>query len=192
MSSLHDADFLSTLPSVLKNDAVLNAVAAAIAVELQLLLEDTEKAVIYTMIDELPEELLDIIAYDFKVDWYDDGYSISEKRATLQDSWNVHRKLGTKYAVEKALSAIYENTNVQEWFEYSGDPYHFKLRIPVDQTTLDLTKHETVLGLVDYYKNLRSVLDEVEYYGSSGAAIAYSTAAIVGIGTIVSMTAYNY
>ena len=192
MSSLHDADFLSTLPSVLKNDAVLNAVAAAIAVELQLLLEDTEKAVIYTMIDKLPEELLDIIAYDFKVDWYDDGYSISEKRATLQDSWNVHRKLGTKYAVEKALSAIYENTNVQEWFEYSGDPYHFKLRIPVDQTVLDLTKHTTVLGLVDFYKNLRSVLDEVEYYGSGGAATSYTAAAVVGCEAIAVATAYNY
>ncbi len=192
MSSLHEADFLSTLPSVLKNDAAFCAMAGAIATELRLLLEETEKAVIYTMIDELPEELLDVLAYDFKVDWYDDSYSLSEKRATLKDSWNVHRKLGTKYAVEKALSAIYENATVEEWFEYGGDPYHFKLLIPADQTTLDFTKHTKVLSLVDYYKNLRSALDGVEYYGSGGAATGYVAAAAIGSETVAFSTAYNY
>ena len=35
---------------------------------------------IYPRIDELPEVLLDILAYDFKVDWWDRNYSIEEKR----------------------------------------------------------------------------------------------------------------
>lgn len=67
--------------------------------------------------------------YDFKVDWWDGDYSLEEKRRTLKDSWRVHRMLGTKAAVETAISAIYPNSAVKEWFEYGGRPYYFKLEI---------------------------------------------------------------
>ena len=35
---------------------------------------------IYTRIDELPEWLLDILARDFAVDWYDRSYTLEEKK----------------------------------------------------------------------------------------------------------------
>jgi phage tail P2-like protein len=149
------------------------------------------RCIIYARIDELPEDVLDVLAYDFKVDWWDKSLTLAEKRATLKASWAVHRLLGTAAAVETALGAIYPGTVVDEWFSYSGDPYHFMLRIPVDYTALDTTKHARVLSLVAFYKNLRSVLDEVEYYGSSGAASAYATTAFLGCEIVHSATALN-
>ena len=87
--------------------------------------------VINTLTDKELEadQLLDILANDFKVDWWDANYTLEEKRRTLKDSWNVHRRLGTKAAVVLAISAIYPDTQVSEWWEYGGKPYHFKLLI---------------------------------------------------------------
>ncbi len=63
------------------------------------------------------------------MDWWDSDYSTEEKRRTLAASWQVHKTLGTRAAVEKAASAVYPNTKVQEWFEYGGEPYRFKLDV---------------------------------------------------------------
>lgn len=127
---------------------------------------------IYPRIDELPERLLDILAYDFKVDWWDPEYTLEEKRQTLKDSWRVHKMMGTKAAVERAISAIYPNTQVLEWFEYGGEPYHFKLHIDISKESGDKDKPLRVLERVNFYKNLRSHLDVVEYVSIAPEAVS--------------------
>lgn len=185
-------NLLRTLPSVLQNDKSMQALASSISSVLAARLAEIDLLRIYTQIDSLPEELLDILAYDFKVDWWDANYTLDEKRKTLKDSWNVHRILGTKAAVEKAISAIYSDTQVNEWFDYGGDPYHFKLLIDATYENVDPAKHKRVLDRVAFYKNLRSVLDEVEYFDTGGTATAYAAAAYVGCSIIDGATAERY
>lgn len=119
---------------------------------------------LYPRIDELPEALLDILAYDFKVDWWDRNYSIEEKRRTLKGSWYVHKHLGTKAAVETAIRAIYPLTTVEEWFEYGGEPYHFRLNIDITSDSGDMARQRRVLERLNFYKNLRSHNDGVRYF----------------------------
>lgn len=157
-------NLLSSLPQVLRDDPSMYALAAATAEVLAARPTEIDKLRIYSRIDELSEELLDILAYDFKVDWWDGDYSLEEKRKTLKDSWRVHRMLGTKAAVETAISAIYPNTTVQEWFEYGGEPYHFRLCIDASDSVIDLSKQRRVLKRLEYYKNLRSWNDRIEYH----------------------------
>lgn len=115
-------NLLRTLPEVFRNDKKMVALASSIADVLAARPEEIRQLMIYSRIDDLSEELLDILAYDFKVDWWDGDYTLEEKRKTLKDSWRVHRMLGTKAAVETAISAIYPETQVREWFEYGGEP----------------------------------------------------------------------
>lgn len=119
---------------------------------------------IYARIDELPEDLLDILANDFKIDWWDPNYSLEEKRRTFKDSWYVHKHLGTKAAVETAISAIYPNTTVEEWFEYGGEPYHFQLRINISDDDVDSKRMRRVLERMNFYKSLRSHNDGIHYF----------------------------
>lgn len=118
---------------------------------------------IYPRIDELPEKLLDILAYDFKVDWWDADYTLEEKRRTLKDSWRVHKLLGTKAAVETAISAIYPRSTVREWFEYGGRPYHFKIQLDLTGTLWTEDRPRRILERVAFYKSLRSHVDGLEY-----------------------------
>ncbi len=185
-------NLLRALPEVLRNDESMAALAASVAQVLAQRPEEIQRLAIYPRIDELPEELLDILAYDFKVDWWDADYTLEEKRRTLKDSWRVHRMLGTKAAVVLAISAIYPDTQVSEWWEYGGKPYHFKLLIDATYEDVDPVRHQRVIDRVDFYKNLRSVLDEVEYYDAGGLATEYFGAACIGCELVDSAAAIRY
>ena len=80
-SNIFEADLLQSLPAVLKNDETTFALACAIAKELHALLNQTPMATLYPCIDTLPEEVLDVIAHDFKVDWYDYDYTLEPQAA---------------------------------------------------------------------------------------------------------------
>ena len=156
-------NILRTLPEVLRNDPNMYALAQAIVSAMMPVIEETDQPRIFPRIDELPEELLDMLAYDFKVDWWDYDYTIEQKRQTLKDSWMVHKHLGTPWAVETAISAFYPNTKVSQWFDYGGKPYTFRLHIDVSNRIIDTERQARVLDLVNFYKNLRSRLEQVEY-----------------------------
>lgn len=154
---------LSVLPQVLRDDPTTYALASITAEVLAAQRLAVARLLIYPQIDSLPEELLDILAYDFKVDWWDPNYTLEEKRRTFRANWTVHKMLGTKAAVETALSAIYPDSKVVEWFEYSGDPYSFRLQIDATNAAIDTDHHRRVLSRVSYYKNLRSHLESIKY-----------------------------
>ncbi len=156
-------NMLRVLPDVLRNNENMASIAEAVAEQLEKFVRDVDKLRIYPDIDHLPENLLDILAYDFKVDWWSHDYTIEEKRRTLKDSWMVHRRLGTKAAVLAAVSDIYPESSLEEWFEYGGKPYHFRLSVNITHDAGDYRRYHRVLERLNYYKNLRSHLDNVEY-----------------------------
>ena len=161
-----------TLPPALRSDPFVVALSEALAELLAARPAEIDRLLIYPAIDTLDEPLLDILARDFKVDWWDPEYSLEEKRRTLKDSWRVHRLLGTRAAMETAISAIYPHTQVLEWFEYGGEPYHFRLHINVSDDNIESDKQRRVLSRLDTYKNLRSHLDTINYRMTARPAAA--------------------
>lgn len=152
---------LESFPSSLALDEDKEKMAESTAPILSQIVSDTDKASIFTQIDTLPEWLLDVLAFDFKVDWYDYEGTIDEKRKTIQECIFIHKYKGTKYAVETALQSVYSKVTVNEWFEYGGEPFHFS--VTINDTTNDREKRTRILEKIQYYKNLRSVLDSVTF-----------------------------
>lgn len=169
-------NLLSVFPEVLANDTKLMALAVSTAEELIKSYNNNDLLSLYTRIDELPEDLLDILAYDFKIDWWDENYSLEEKRATFKSHWHVHRTLGTPSAVSTAVSAIYENVKILEWWEYSGNPHRFKLLIDTGGVFVDYEKLERIIERVKFYKNLRSILESVDFTIDKSTKVYVGTA----------------
>ncbi len=157
-------NLLRSLPVSVSGDSKMLALAGVIAGALERRREELERIAIYPHIDRLDEGLLDILARDFKVDWWDGDYTPDEKRRTLAASWQVHKALGTKGAVVKAITSIYREALVEEWFEYGGEPYHFRLTVRLSENGWDYGKHLQLLEKLQYYKNLRSHRDAIKYY----------------------------
>ena len=124
---IYSVNFADYLPETLKRDPKMKALAAAVTEQMLGVSGEIDNVLIYSRIDELPEELIDILAFDMHVDWYDYSYPLAAKRDILKNSVKVHKKMGTKYAIEKGLSGLYPISEVEEWFEYGGQPHHFHI-----------------------------------------------------------------
>lgn len=165
-------NLLLIVPPALTQDPAMMARAAADAGAMEARLAEIDRVRVISNIDGLNETVLDILARDFKVDWWDPEYSIEEKRRTLKGSWQVHKTLGTKAAVETAIRAIYPLTTVEEWFEYGGRPYGFRIHLNLTGTEWTEDRPRRILERVECYKSLRSHLDGMEYVRESKEAAA--------------------
>lgn len=160
--TIYDSDFTKYLPQPLTHDSKMIALAKAAADELLTASGLVQNVLIYSRIDELPEEIVDILAYDFHVDWYDFNYPLAAKRDLLKSSVRVHKKMGTKYAIEKALSALYPESEVEEWFEYEGEPGHFHIVCDVTNSRITAS-YSDIVRAVKIYKRISAHMDEVVY-----------------------------
>ncbi len=152
-------NLLWTLPYALQQDKDKTSLATVIADELTALYRDNRLLALYTRIDELDEALLDILAKDFHVLWYLYDGTLEAKRAQIKSCFYVHRKLGTKAAMVTALSDICPGSEVNEWFDYGGDPYHFRVILDVTEQVTPIN-HSMIENYINIFKSLRSVLEE--------------------------------
>lgn len=173
--SLTEKDaLLAAFPYSLTRDTDKVKLADAVAGELIKAIAQSEYAAIFPRIDELPEEVLDILAADLKIQWYEVDAPVWNKRQAVKECMLVHKYKGTKYAVEMALKSVYNDVKVVEWFEYGGEPYHFK--VIIYDSSNDREKLARVLSKVQYYKNLRSVLEETIFEIGISTDIAVKSA----------------
>ena len=171
-------NLLAVLPSVLQRDEKMYALAEAIAGVLVDRQEEIQKVAIYRTISTMDDELLNILANDLKVDWYAPEYPIKIRQSQVANSVKVHRLIGTKAAIDTALSDIYPNTNVQEWFEYNGQPYHFRILLDVGEQVVDIP-HKEIVKSIYYYKSLRSALDDIYYRSTCKFGIRVNTGYVI-------------
>lgn len=164
MSKLVTAEnLISIFPSALAEDENKKVLASVAAQELMELYEDNEFLALYARIDELDNSLLDILAYDFKIDWWDKSFSLTEKRETFKRCWPIKKKLGTPHACQLALSALYQDADIKEWWEYAGKPFYYKINIKTGEILPDHRKLSRIIDGVKFYKNKRSILEKIEF-----------------------------
>ena len=167
-------NLFAAYPLRLKDGKEARAVGKALSALLAGRAPMLEKLLIYPAIDQMGEELLDILAYDFKVDWWNPDYTLEEKRRVLRDSWYVHRHMGTRAAVETALKAVYRDAVILEWFEYGGKPGYFRLWTDVTHEDFIPSLRREILRRMNYYKRLGAHLEAAGYYMKAEPAQAWA------------------
>ena len=160
--TIYNSDFSKYLPQSLQRDPKMVAFAKAATEQMLEVSGLSDDVLIYSRIDDLPEDIVDVLAYDFHVDWYDYSYPLAAKRDLLKTSVRVHKKMGTKYAIEKALSALYPESEVEEWFEYEGEPGHFQIVCDVTNSRI-VASLADIIRAVKLYKRLSAHLDGVAF-----------------------------
>lgn len=157
---IYSVNFADYLPETLKRDSKMKALAAAVTEQMLGVSAEIDKVLIYARMDELPEELIDILAYDMHVDWYDYAYPLEIKRNLVKSSVKVHKKMGTVYAVETAIRAIYPESRIEEWFEYGGKPFHFRVILNAGTQNVQIDM-EDMLKKINIYKRLSAHIDSI-------------------------------
>lgn len=166
-----DADYkiAEHLPESINKDPVPDL---ARVVDMALSDINPDLLLIYPAIDDLPEALIDHLAEQMHVDEYDDNSDLSVKRQQVKESFLLHKFKGTKYAVQKAVSTVYQSAKVEEWPAYSGEPYHFRISgitAPIE----DGAVVNKLVRLVNAYKNTRSWLDYVRFMRTCNGSVKF-------------------
>jgi len=135
----------------------------AIDPELQKITKAIDEALIMTRIDELPEEIVDLLAWQLHVDFYEPlGLDLDRKRALVKNSLIWHRYKGTKYALESMIRILFfENFAIEEWFEYGGEPYFF--RLVAWDSLREYEQYNDLIRAIYELKNERSWLEGLTF-----------------------------
>lgn len=107
--------------------------------------------------DTMPEWRLDELAWELNC-LYDFNASIETKREWIKNATPYYRLFGTPQAVYKYLAGYFDDVELEENWQYGGDPFHF--RITVDGKWVD-ENEAWARKAIAAAKNVRSVLDSL-------------------------------
>ena len=172
---LADIEFLKLIPNFMMGDDAVRGLAAAIDEIIPGLASAIDKLSTWDHIDELSEAELDNLAWELNVPWYDPSASLDIKRNVIKDSDMVHKHIGTKWAVENIIKTYFGDGYIMEWFEYDGEPGHF--RVYSSNPSLNNERLAEFLDLLNKTKRASAKLDgisitlDAEFVLSTGVAI---------------------
>ena len=138
---------------------------------------DTERLLIY-LFDKVEESALIHLAEQFHItgnEGWANCSNISEKRDLIKNSLNLHRFRGTRFSLVRVLDILGLNGQLEEWFEYGGRPYHFKITVDMNNKAFDETTESSLLDLITANKNVRSKLESLIINLISSATQIYAS-----------------
>lgn len=156
---LSNLNLLDLQSGYMQNDPSTIAMCTVLNPYFRELSEDLKLCLIYSRMDELAHFILDELAWQFSVDWYDVSENLDVKRNLIKNALKIHMKKGTPKAVEDVISMYFGKGRVEEWFEYGGNPYMFK--VITNNTLITKTLADKFNDKLNKVKNLRSHLEEI-------------------------------
>ncbi len=175
MISFKDADLLSVLPENLSQPET-QALSAAIKGGLRDLQGYARAAPIYAAIKELPDEALNLLAVELRVQYYEPDTKRSVREGMIKQTVAWYLRGGTGSVLSEYLGTLFQGGRLQEWYIYGGKPYFFKAIVDL---ALDDVIHvgdgEKIVDRIRVYKNVRSWLEVLEFHVGAeyGVPISY-------------------
>lgn len=157
--SIYEVNLIDLLPPNLRNDPDIKAASKAIDSGFLAVVDLSKNIIILPRVDEQPVDVLDHLAYYLHVDFYDRSLPLETKRKLVKESVYIHQIKGTPKAVELLIETLFDEGVVEEWFDYGGDPYRFRV-VTSNQSATNESAEEFIRAL-NTVKNIRSHLDSV-------------------------------
>ncbi|PWK16054.1 phage tail protein I [Tumebacillus permanentifrigoris] len=178
MRSLLDIHLLELVPPNLRRDSDVEALAEAINQQLLAITQAIPTVAILQSLDSLSAEMVDELAWQFHVDFYDPTLPIEQRRELVKKSLAWHRRKGTPAAVEELITTLFGEGHVEEWFDYGGAPFSFRVHTNNKSVTQERALEFT--RAVNSVKNARSILEKVVVGDSENFPLYYGGAIHIG------------
>lgn len=149
-----------TLPPNLQTDGD-NALGYAVDRQLKKLMDAAGNIAVWTDTRNTDAGYYDYMAASVRAPYYTSRYDEIIRLGILESTFQVYMFAGTRKGVEELVSRVFSGEAVfVPWYEYNGEPYHFRISVhssPVKDT------HNKFKEILRRVKSARSVLDVVEY-----------------------------
>jgi phage tail P2-like protein len=122
-TTLRNITLLDHCTPSISYDRQVQAGCTAFDGQMHSIIDDTPVVIFIPLILQLADEnLVDILAWQFHVDFYDTTKPLAEKRQLVQNSIQWHMRKGTVALVQEVLDFFWPGgATLTEWFEYD-DP----------------------------------------------------------------------
>lgn len=161
MIELKGSRFTQILPQNLSSQTRTRALAYAVGRQVDKLLALADRMVIWADLDRVPEQLLDYLAAELRTPAYSADYPVETKRTLVGQSLLFYAAMGTPGAVDQLIRAIFSTGQMEEWFEYGGEPHHFRATIGAGGITIGPESLEELRRVLSSVKRLSSWLDSI-------------------------------
>ena len=157
MIKLVDYRTENALPSEMKTPERI-ALSYAFDRQKKLYFDRVKRLYIWADLECVSDDKLDFLAVENRVLFYSPSLAPDVKRNLIRNSIYWYMKLGTRQAMEEMIDTVFgnENTSVEEWFSYAGEPFHFRIAVGTEVTQ---TSIKDFLQYLNRVKNARSRFD---------------------------------
>lgn len=167
MTNLYDGRLVDIISNAAARNPEVEALAFALRAEKRRIMDYAKQTRTISMIDELPEPILDVLAVELRSPYYNDAATIQEKRDIIRSSLLWAYRAGTVSAMEEMCMALFGNGRVVEWFNAAQDEGEF---VPGEfdiETGAEMEDPQQYMArinrVIDRVKNVRSHLRKVRY-----------------------------
>lgn len=127
MVNIRDAEILDILPYIFKSTKYI-ALSRAIAALTKWYYDTFTAVIFWGDIENAAECVLDELAAEVDAPFYSNDLPPDDKRAQIASAFRYNSSAGSALAVEQLLAtAFVGEAALSEWFEYDGEPYHFRI-----------------------------------------------------------------
>ncbi len=157
---LEDIQLEHLLPLFMRQDKVACAISKVMSEALQVLAKEIRKLSTFDALDLLNTAELDALADELNVLWYDKAFTDEQKRVLLLQSDQVYMRLGTVQAVQDVVTAVFGESNVEEFFTYGGNPHYFRIEVKA-ANELSAEKEAKILRMLEIVKRKSQWLEKI-------------------------------
>lgn len=165
---MNDYSIKDNLPRSIADENT-KGIANAFDEEFRKLTTLSELISIYPNIEKMPEEIIDELAVQFYMDVYDEKLPLAKKREIVKHAIPWHMRLGTPSMLKEFVSTVFQSATVEEWFEYGGDPYYFRVNDIKEPMRPESIKK--VIQAINFAKNVRSWLEGMNFLTEQTATL---------------------
>lgn len=134
MTDLYNGQITDLLNNAHRYDPEVIAFSYAILQEKRRIMQELAQTRTMSVIDDLPESILDVLAVELRTPYYVDSLSVDAKREIIKKSFLWAARAGTVSAVEELVQTVFgESGEVVEWFKYDGIPGKWQLKVDLSQ-----------------------------------------------------------
>ncbi len=156
---LKDALLSDIAPHSLLGTDDMEAYSRTLRDAVRLVLDMSEKTMVYYNFDSLSEKITDLMASEWRTQFYDGTLELAKKKELVKNTLQWYLSAGTDKAVNSLLETLFGNGKIIPWYEYGGQPYHAKISANIEYSEGIMEKFDTLLRKV---KKTSTILDEIE------------------------------
>lgn len=157
MINLFESNITDIAPQVFSEEPEFQALGYAIQMQIGKIQAYCASTLVLCSLDTVSEEILDILAIQFRTQYYSRTLPVETKRKLVKNTLIWYMTAGTPAAMKELLDSIFESAELIEWPDYdTSKPYTF--RVTTDDVITE-DKYNALLTMLDSIKNARSLME---------------------------------